>query len=173
MNGGALATVNGTFFNFGYKTDVFKSKDLDNRIPSFPATPGITTWNDSANTRTLCIKENNGKRYAVVDDTGYHQRNYSSACSFSITLLNPSVDKKKNDSIYRTYVGVSKDLTTVLFFVSQSKTQAEMENLMRRWKIPDYHFIMGDGSDSSALVTKKGVLGGNRSLPHMIKIYDK
>lgn len=86
---------------------------------SFPFTPGNPVWKSTGeNTRTLCIK--NTKR-AVIDKTGYNQRNYSLACIFSVTLLSPEVNKDRFNSLGRTYIGVNKDNTKILFFILQSK----------------------------------------------------
>jgi len=167
--GNAFAMVNGGFFNFS-RSELFSSKKEDFRKLSFPATPGLTAWGSTGeNTRTLCIKEN---KRAVVDKTGTATRNYSYACKFSVTLLDPSVDKSKNDAIGRTYIGVSKDNKEVLFFISHAKTQNQMRNLLARWGIPDYHMIQGDGSDSAQFVTTRAMRGVYRTVPHAIKIYD-
>ena len=153
--GNAFAMVNGGFFNFSRWYD--SSMAYDFKRISFPATPGLTAWGSTGeNTRTLCIK---GNRRAVVDKTGTATRNYSYACKFSVTLLDPSVNKDKDSAIGRTYIGVSRDNREVLFFISNAKTQNQMINLLARWGIPDYHMIQGDGSYSAQFVTTRAIGG--------------
>lgn len=176
-----FSLINGGFFDFGGIDDGTKFNFAhDYRKIMFPFTPGNTVWNSSENTRTLCIKDNNR---AVVDNTGYNKRDYSKACKFSITLLHPSVSKDRNSKIGRSYIGVSKDNTKVLFFVSHANTQTGMEKLIKSWGIPDYHIIMGDGSGSAQLFTRRSYVRGSnifggtpysldgRSVPHMIQVF--
>lgn len=170
----SFAFVNGAFFNFGGFTDNFyNSMKEDYRIISFPATPGFTKWNDTGNTRTLCIEENKKRRIAKVIHTGNAQVDYSTKCIFSLTLLSPDVDKREGKLIPRTYIGVSNDSTKVLFFISGEKTQKDMKNIVKLWGIHDDNIIMGDGSDSSAFVTMHNKFGGYRTLPHMVEIIGK
>lgn len=176
LDGGAYALVNGAFFN----SDMTPYTNI-----SFPFTPGNNIWKStSENTKTLCIKQKNGIQYAVMDKTGYNQRDYSKACLFSFTALDPSVDKNSTASIGRTYIGVTKDFTTVMFFVSNSKTHSQMLDIMNLWGIPNYHILMGDGSASSQIVTRRNSNYGiarflkipyetQRKIPHMIQVFDK
>lgn len=171
----AFAIVNGAFFYLGkWNAHTIFSQTYTKIM--HPFTPGNPVWNTSEKTRTLCIKDNNR---AVVDNTGYNKRDYSKACKFSITLLHPSVSKDRNSKIGRNYIGVSRDNSKVLFFLSTESTQADMERLIKSWGIPDYHIIMGDGSGSAQMRTKRNILLGyngalnlyGRTIPHLIQIF--
>lgn len=138
----------------------------------------VTSGGDLDNTRTLCVKG----RKATVEHTGRVKADYSRICDFSVTLLNPDVNKGKTDYRGRTYIGLpdinqqsSISSRYVIFIVAKKKTQYQMEDIARDWNIQKGRLIMGDGSASSQYVGHHQQLYGvdrrgtpYRDIPHGI-----
>ena len=161
-----FSVINGTFFN--------TSK---NPTPlSFPFTPGGNYWGDSNRTRTLCVDRNYNGNRAYIQDTD-KRANYSSECTFSLTLIHPDNAISQGTPLGRTYIGISnyKWDRYVLFFVAKKRSHSEMVNIAKAWNVHYTSLMYGDGSASSQYVGHHCSLYGEdingaqrRNVPHAI-----
>ena len=141
-------------------------------------------------TKTLCVKNNR----VSVHQNAYTKPSYANKCNFSITLLDPNVDKSTNWALGRTYFGIidskiGSEGRFLAILVSEGHYQYTIKKIAKRWEIRELNLIQGDGSYSAQLISDRfSILGTTcprsfniknkercykRHIPHMIGVFSR